>query len=465
MFMHDDFLLNSKTARVLYHEYAELMPIIDYHCHIDVKEITEDIHYDNITQAWIALDHYKWTAMRTNGISEKFITGEASDKEKFMAWSRTLPRCIGSPLYHRSHIELSKYFGFKKALSEETAEEAWRECNDQLQDGFSARKMIEKYNVKLISTTDDIFQKLIYHEKLAQSTGFRTKVIPTFRTDKLVNINKPAYKKAIKSLSEVTGQLIDDFQGLVDAMETRMSYFDALGCKSVDQALNSIPFTSYRSYEIDEILQKAITGEKLSEIDCMQYTSALLEAIAYSCQKRGWVLQLHCGAMRDKNTRLFNMLGDDVGGDCIGLFNNLNSLPDFFNHLDAQGKLPKTIIYSINPADNPIIDSTIGCFQTDEMVGKIQHGSAWWFNDHKLGIEAHIKSLSSMSVLGNYIGTLTDSRAFLNYSRHEYFRRILCNTLGQWVEQGEYPDDLNAVGNIVRDICYNNVNRYFGFDL
>lgn len=464
MFPSDDFLLHSAAARKLYHEHAEKMPIIDYHCHIDAREIAQDVHYENITQAWIALDHYKWTVMRTNGVEEKYITGSGTDKEKFFAWAAALPRCIGNPIYHRSHIELKNNFGFTKPLSPETAEEAWALCNAQLQGGLSARKLIQRANVQAIGTTDDILNDLAAHDQIAADPDFSVKVIPTFRTDPVVNIHLPGFASYITKLGEAAGCAITDFASLVQAIEIRMDYFAQRGCKSIDQALMYVPCHDFTMAQIDSIFQAAMAGKAPTEAEAALYINALLYEIAGACAKRGWVMQLHVGTKRDINTRLFKALKDDVGGDCIGDFNNLSSLPYFMDVLDQRGCLPKMVIYSINPADNPVLDSTIGCFQ-GEVPGKIQHGAAWWFNDTMYGIRNYIHSLANLSVLGNAIGALTDSRAFLTYSRHEYFRRILCDIIGAWVENGDYPADYSTVGGLVEDICFGNVNRYFGFGL
>jgi glucuronate isomerase len=464
MFVTDNFLLKNEAGRRLYHEYAEKMPIIDYHCHIDVREIAEDIRYDNITQAWIALDHYKWTAMRANGVPEKYITAEGADKEKFFAWAKTLPRCIGSPLYHRSHIELKNTFGFKKTLSLETAKEAWEHCNKRLQD-LSARKLIERANVQAIGTTDDILDDMSSHDKIAADPTFAVKVVPTFRTDPVMNIDLPGFAEYIGKLSGAAGCSIRNFTDLIKAIGIRMDFFAQRGCKSIDQALTHVPCYKFDREEIDLIFQKALAGGKSDKREGAIYQNALLNEIAAACHSRGWVMQLHVGVKRDINTWLLQNVGVDVGGDCIGNYNNMSMLPHFMNELNERGCLPKMIVYSINPADNPVLDSMIGCFQNSEAVGKIQHGAAWWFNDTMYGIKNYINSLANLSLISNAVGWLTDSRAFLTYSRHEYFRRILCNIVGGWIEDGEYPGDLELVGGMIEDICFHNANRYFGFDL
>lgn len=466
MFIHEDFLLQSDTAKTLYHQYAEAMPLIDYHCHIDVKEVAADLAYDNVTQAWIDFDHYKWTVMRSCGIEEDRITGKGSDKEKFLAFAEALPRCIGNPMYHRSHMELKKYFGFDKLLCPETAGEAWEVCNRTIRENkLSVRKMITMSNVKLICTTDDPLDDLKAHEQLTADDSFPVQVLPGFRTDPLVNIEHRDFAAYIGRLGKATGTQVDSLDTLLAALRQRMDFFAAHGCRMNDQAVLPLPFEPWMPAQVDGILKRALAGEAVSAREMEVYRSALIFELAREIHRRGWVMQLHSGALRDINTRLLENVGVDVGGDCISGYSSILNLPHFFNALEQAGGLPKTIVYSIQPADNEMLDSMVGCFQTEEAKGKIQHGAAWWFNDNKKEIEHHLRSLASLGILPNFIGSLTDCRAYFGYSRQEYFRRILCSVMAEWIDAGEYPRDLELVGGFVQDICYNNVNRYFSFGL
>ncbi|MBE6024705.1 MAG: glucuronate isomerase [Cellulosilyticum sp.] len=465
-FMDKDFLLSNETAKTLYHEYAAKMPIIDYHCHINPAEIAENKQFKNITEVWLGGDHYKWRAMRSNGVDEKYITGDATDREKFQKWAETLPKTIGNPLYHWTHLELRKYFGYEGVLNGDTAEEVWNLCNEKLQSGnFCVRDIIEASNVKAICTTDDPVDTLEYHEQLAKDETCKVTVLPAWRPDKAVNIEKETFVAYIRQLSEVSEINITNLESLYVALNVRLDYFHERGCRVSDHGLDYVVYNPASDEEVDAILKKALAGEKVTFDEMEKYKTALLVFFGQAYHKRNWVLQLHYGAIRDNNKAMFAKLGPDTGFDCINTRNCAEGTAAYLNALAAKSALPKTIIYSLNPNDNASIGTILGCFQGPETAGKIQQGSAWWFNDTKQGMIDQMTSLANLSVLGNFVGMLTDSRSFLSYTRHEYFRRILCNLLGTWVENGEYPADMKALGEIVQDISFNNTNRYFGFNV
>ena len=428
-FMDQDFLLDTQTAKHLYHDYAEKMPIVDYHCHINPQEIYEDKKFDNITQVWLGGDHYKWRQIRSNGVDEKLITGsESSDREKFDAWAATLPKLIGNPLYHWSHLELQKYFGFNGHLSPESADEVWNLTKEKLAtDELSVRNIIRNSNVKVICTTDDPIDSLEWHIKLKEIKDLGFKVLPAWRPDKATNIEKPDFAQYIAKLSEVSGVSVKDFSSLKEA------------------------------------LKKRLAGEDVSLTEQYQFKTALLLALGKEYHRLNWVMQLHFGCKRNNNTAMFNKLGPDTGFDAISGYAPADQLADFLNALNVTGELPKTILYSLNPNDDAAIGTIIGCFQDSSIAGKVQQGSAWWFNDHYEGMRAQMKSLAALGCLGNFNGMLTDSRSFLSYTRHEYFRRILCQLIGEWVESGQYPNDEKALKELVENISYNNVMRYFEF--
>lgn len=465
-FMDKDFLLSTETAQKLFHEYAEDMPIVDYHCHINPREIAEDRKFDNITQVWLGGDHYKWRLMRSNGIDEYYITGGASDREKFQKWAETLEKAIGNPLYHWSHLELQRYFGYTGHLSGETAEEVWNLCNAKLQeDRMSVRNIIRQSNVKLICTTDDPVDTLEWHKMLAADKSFEVKVLPAWRPDKAMNLEKSEYKAYIAKLSEVSGIEVTDFASLQTALRNRMDYFAKIGCCISDHALEYIMYAPAAPEEIDTIFQKALHGDVVTRGEEMKFKMAFMQFVAGEYHKRNWVMQIHYGCKRDNNKAMYAKLGPDTGYDCINNYAPSAQTADFLNDLESADSLPKTVLYSLNPHDNETIASIIGCFQETEAMGKIQHGSAWWFNDHKTGIIAQMTSLANLGLLSNFIGMLTDSRSFLSYTRHEYFRRILCEMIGDWVENGEYPADYKVLEEIVKGISYNNAMKYFGFEV
>jgi glucuronate isomerase len=464
-FMDKDFLLSTDSAKALYHTYAENMPIVDYHCHINPQEIYEDRKFDTITQIWLGGDHYKWRQMRSCGVDERYITGDASDREKFQKWAEILPRLIGNPLYHWSHLELQRYFGYTGHLNGNTAEEVWNLCNKKLQeDSMSVRNLIRQSNVKLICTTDDPADTLEWHQKIASDSTFEVKVLPAWRPDKAMNIEKPDFAAYMEKLSAVSGVEIKDFASLKTALKNRMEYFTSQGCGVSDHALEYVMYAPVDEAELDMIFANGLSGKAISKEDELKYKTAFMLFAAKEYNRMGWVMQLHYGCKRDNNAMAFENLGPDTGFDCINNYAPSAQMADFLNALSATDEIPKTIIYSLNPNDNASIGTILGCFQS-KFPGKIQQGSAWWFNDHKTGMTDQMISLANLGCLGNFIGMLTDSRSFLSYTRHEYFRRILCELVGGWVENGEYPDDQDSLKEIIEGISFNNAIKYFNFEV
>lgn len=461
-FLDHNFLLNSPTAIYLYHNYASKLPIIDYHCHLNAKDIAQDIKFENITQIWLGGDHYKWRLMRWAGVEEQYITGEASDKEKFLMWAQTLSKAIGNPLYHWSHLELQRYFDYKGVLNKNTAEEVWNLCNEKLAQ-MSVRNIIKKSNVTHICTTDDPVDSLEGHRQIAEDSTFSVKVYPSWRPDKAMNLEKQDYLQYLDKLSSVSGISIDSFDMLMKALKERMKFFHSMNCRISDHGIEYVMYVPTSEDNINKIFSKRLQGKPLSEEEILQFKTAFLISVGKMYHELGWVMQLHYGCKRDNNTAKFSTLGPDTGYDCINSYAPSAQLTDFLNDLCATDQLPKTIIYNLNPIDNAIIDSIIACFQDSSSVGKIQHGSAWWFNDNKEGMKEHMTSLANFGYLAGFVGMLTDSRSFLSYPRHEYFRRILCDLLGTWVEKGEYPQDYDTLGEIVSNISYYNAKDYFGF--
>lgn len=461
-FMDENFLLRTETARKLYHSFASDMPIIDYHCHINPQEIYEDRKFDNITQIWLGGDHYKWRLIRSNGVCEDEITGNSDDYTKFMNFARMLPKAIGNPMYHWTHLELKKYFGYEGILNENTAKEVWDLCNAKLaSDDMSVRNIILKSNVKMIGTTDDPIDSLEWHKKLRDEGKFPVAVLPSYRPDKAVNIEKAGFTDYIEKLSAVSEIEIKSVEDVKAALSKRLDYFCELGCRATDHGLDYIVYEETSDAQVEAVFAKAIAGEKITQLEADKYKTAVMLHLGREYARRGIVMQLHYGAQRNTNSAMFERLGPDTGFDCISVRDCGSAITRFLNALQKEDLLPKTILYSLNPHDNELLGTIIGAFQGTEIAGKIQHGSAWWFNDTKTGMEAQLKSLANLSVLGNFIGMLTDSRSFLSYTRHEYFRRILCNLIGEWVENGEYPADHLALEEIVRGICYNNASKYF----
>ncbi len=467
-FMDADFLLKTETAKLLYHNYAAKLPIIDYHCHVPPKEIAEDKRYQNITELWLGGDHYKWRAMRANGIDETYITGNASDYEKFRAWASTMPKLIGNPLYHWTHLELQRYFGYEGILNEETCDGVWSLCNEILEDpNMSARQIIKKSGVVLLCTTDDPADSLEYHTLLQNDASFDRKVLPAFRPDKGLNIERAGYAAYIAQLGTAANLAITDLDSLKAAYRQRMDFFSALGCRTADHGFDEyIPFVpEANDYKANEIFKKALSGVPATMDEMRLFKTSMLSFFAKEYTERGWVMQLHFGVLRNVNPMMFDAIGPDTGFDIIGGANCITDIAHLLGALSKRGALPRTILYSINPADNAGLDALIGAFQENSGgIPRLQHGAAWWFNDNKAGMRAQLRSLANMSVLGNFVGMLTDSRSFISYPRHEYFRRILCDVLGEWVEMGEYPLDIESLAQMVCDISYNNTKNFFGFE-
>lgn len=461
-FMDDDFLLKTETAQHLYHDYAKQMPIIDYHCHLSPKEIYEDQSYENITQVWLGSDHYKWRQMRSNGVEEAYITGDASDREKFQKWAETLEVAIGNPLYHWSHLELKKYFGYDGHLCSDTAEEVWKLCNERLQNGLTAREMIRISGVEVICTTDDPVDSLEWHQKIA-AEDWQVKVLPTFRPDRAMNVEKEDYLDYLGRLEEASGMTIGSFRDLILALNNRMDYFCKNGCKVSDHGLEYVMYEPATPEEIEKIFSDRRHGVELNTLQLRQFKTAFMIEMGKAYGDKKWVMQLHYGVIRDLNKRVYHSLGADAGIDAINNYAPARELGQYLNALNSTDKLPKTILYSLNPKDNEVIGTIMGCFQDSQAAGKLQHGSAWWFNDHKSGMIEQMTSLANLGLLGNFVGMLTDSRSFLSYTRHEYFRRIVCNLVGEWVENGEYPQDEKALKQIIQGISHDNAKSYFGF--
>ena len=460
-FLSKDFLLTNPTAVKLYHEHAAKMPILDYHCHIDPKDIYEDRRFENITQVWLGGDHYKWRIMRSNGVTEDFITGSAPDREKFQKFAEALPRAIGNPMYHWCHLELKNFFGYEGVLNGETAQEVWDLTLAKLAEpAFSARGLIERSNVAMVGTTDDPCSDLQYHKRLAES-GFSAKVCPSFRPDPALNLHKPGFAAYIAKLSAASGVAIGCAADVAKALTARIDYFNENGCRASDHGLDYIMYRPADEAQIEAAFQKAMAGEALTRDEIEGYQTCLLLHCGREYARHGWAMQLHFSCMRNPNSRMLAALGPDTGFDCMAVTDSCAALYGLMDAWERDGKLPKTILYSLNPADDQWIDTLLGAFQGSEIPGKIQHGSAWWFNDNKTGMTNQLTSLAHLGVLGNFIGMLTDSRSFLSYARHEYFRRILCNLIGTWVENGEYPADMDFLGKLVEDISCNNAKRYF----
>ena len=465
-FMNQDFLLSTETAKTLYHEYAEKMPVLDYHCHINPREIAEDRQFENITQVWLGGDHYKWRFMRSCGVDEYYITGGASDKEKFMKWAECVGKAIGNPLYHWSHLELQRYFGYHGALSAKTAEEVWELCNKKLAEpSMSVRNIIKQSNVTLICTTDDPIDSLEWHKMIAEDASFDVKVLPAWRPDKAMNIEKPEYIDYLNKLSAVSGVEIKNFEDLKKALSNRMDFFSSMGCSVSDHALEYVMYAPADEVEIESIFAKRLSGGTITRDEELKFKTAFMMFVGSEYTKRDWAMQLHYGCKRDNNTTMYNRLGPDTGYDCINNYAPSMQMADFLNAMNEAGGLPRTILYSLNPNDNQAIGTILGCFQDSTAVAKIQQGSAWWFNDHKTGMQDQMISLANLGNLSGFVGMLTDSRSFLSYTRHEYFRRILCNLIGGWVENGEFPQDFEILGDIVKNISYNNAVNYFKFDI
>lgn len=462
-FMDEHFLLSTKTAQHLFVDYAKDMPIIDYHCHLSPQEIAEDIHFKNITELWLGGDHYKWRQMRSNGVEERYITGDASDREKFQKWAETLEMAVGNPLYHWSHLELQRYFGYDGILNGETAEEVWQQCNGRIKQ-MSARQLIVDSNVEILATTDDPADDLRWHKQIAEDDSFSVKVLPTFRPDKAIAIEKDSFVSYIETLAKAADCEIRSFEELKSVLRQRMDFFGKWGCCISDHGLEHVMWLEATDEQAEQVFAKKMAKQELTLEEIEQYKLRMLLFLGKEYHHRGWVMQIHYGVKRDNDKRRWEQLGVDTGFDSIATSAPIGQLADFLNALAYTQQLPKTILYSLNPIDNAAIDALIGCFQTAEAVGKIQHGSAWWFNDNKTGMMEQMTSLANLGLLGNFVGMLTDSRSFLSYTRHEYFRRILCELIGGWVENGEYPQDERALCKIIQGISYKNAKKYFDYE-
>ena len=463
-FLDENFLLNSETAKYLYHEFAASMPIIDYHCHLDPKQIADDIQFESITQLWLSGDHYKWRAMRGNGVDESFCTGNKTDFKKFEKWSETVPYTLRNPLYHWTHLELQRYFNIDEILNPASAKKIYEECNTKLSTPeFSVRSLLKKMNVQVVCTTDDPIDSLEHHKKI-NDDKFEIKVLPAFRPDKAISVddakNFNNYADKLEAVSNIT---INNYEDYLQALKSRHDFFSAAECSVSDHGLEYIYAEDYNEQEIKNAFLKIRSGKDLNGEEKLKIKSALLFEFALWDHEKGRVQQFHLGAMRNNNSRMMQLLGTDTGWDSIGDFSQARSLSKFFSKLDSNNKLAKTIIYNLNPSDNEIMATMIGNFNDGSIAGKTQWGSAWWFLDQKDGMIKQLNTLSNMGLLSRFVGMITDSRSFMSYPRHEYFRRILCNLFGKEIENGELPNDLNWAGKIIKDICYFNAKNYFGW--
>lgn len=464
-FMGEDFLLDTEIARILFREGAQDTPIFDWHCHLSPKEIYEDQEPEDIAALWLGGDHYKWRAMRSYGIEERYITGDASGYEKFKAYASIMPACIGNPLYHWSHLELRRYFGINEILSERTADAIWAHANEKIHaGGFTPRRLIEKSNVAVLCTTDDPADTLEYHQLLQAEESFHCRVLPAFRPDKALGIEQPGFPEWIAALEKTAGEGVSSFAALCDVLKKRIAFFDSLGCRASDHAFGRVPYAEATQLQLEEIFEKGVTGEPLTQWEMDAYRTALLQVLAREYARLGWGMELHIGPMRNNNTRMFRALGPDTGFDSCADDMAAYNLSRLLDSLDAEGNLPRTVLFALNPKDNYVLSTMLGNFQNSDAPGKLQFGSAWWFNDHIDGMREQMRTLANTGVLGRFVGMVTDSRSFLSYPRHEYFRRILCGLLGDMVEAGWYPAEMDALTQIVKDISYYNAVRYFGIE-
>ena len=461
-FINEDFLLHSETSKKLYKTFANKMPIIDFHNHLNPKDIYEDKKYNNISDIWLKDDHYKWRAMRTYGVNEDAITGSASPYDKFLSWSETIENLIGNPLYHWTHLELKNYFGIDKVLSPNTADEIWKECNEKLKSpNYSIRNLLNMQNIEVLCTTDDPIDDLKYHKKI-KNDNFKIKVLPTFRPDRALDIERVDFNIYIKDLEEKTGKRLSSVSNLIQSLKERLLFFIENGCIISDHSIEDTFIVTASKEEVDIIFKNKLSGQKISSIDCAKYRGFLLKELGHEYYKNKIVMQLHIGALRNNSSRILKEIGSDSGIDSINDFNYSKSLSELLNHLDNTNELPKTILYCLNPKDLTMLSTMCGNFQSNNLniKGKIQLGAPWWFNDTKLGIENHIDILSSTGMISTFIGMLTDSRSFLSFPRHEYFRRILCNKIAMLVENGEYPPNFDYLGKLIENICYYNCKNY-----
>ncbi len=471
-FMNKDFLLQTETARHLYHDYAAKLPLIDYHCHLNPREIYEDRRFEDLAQVWLgglqpdgtyAGDHYKWRLMRSNGVAESYVTGTEDGYARFLKFTEALELAIGNPMYHWCHLELQRFFGITEPLTTESAPHIWEQCNRLLQNDpeMTARGLIRKANVAMIGTTDDPIDDLSWHKKLAEDESFTTVVAPSYRPDKAVNIHKAGWQDYMQQLSASVGRPLNTMADVLSALEERLQHFKNHGCRASDHGLDYVPYQNYTVEQADAVYQKALRGQQLTTAEIEGYQTVILKHLGGCYSRMGIVMQIHYSCLRNNNARIFKAQGGDTGVDAIAQNTCGGNVSHLLSDLDEAGACPKVILYSLNPADNAQLGSLIGCFQDSTCPGKIQHGSAWWFNDNKTGMTEQMTSLANLGILGNFIGMLTDSRSFLSYPRHEYFRRILCNLIGTWVENGEYPANEKALKKIVEGISFYNAKRYF----
>lgn len=462
-FIHDNFLLENKYAEELYHNYSKNQPIIDYHNHLPPQQIAEDTIFGNLTKVWINGDHYKWRAMRTLGVNEQFITGNGSDKDKFLNWAKTVPYTMRNPLYHWTHLELARYFDIYDLLDDKSAERIYAETSEKLSSpDYSTRNLLKKVNAELVCTTEDPTDNLEYHQKLATS-DFRVKVSTAFRPDKAILINNEGYNTYINTLGSTAGIEINSYAELCSALKNRIEYFHSNGCRLCDHGLDQIYFENFTESDVAAIFKKKREGKEITNDEALKFQSAILLFLSETYHEFGWVQQFHLGALRNNNARMHRILGPDTGWDSIGDYPQAQKLSQFLNALDSKDKLAKTIIYNLNPADNEVMATMIGNFNDGSVKGKVQFGSGWWFLDQKDGMTKQLNALSNMGLISCFVGMLTDSRSFLSFPRHEYFRRILCNLLGDEIKRGELPNDMEWIGKMVADISYHNAKEYFNF--
>ncbi len=461
-FMREDFLLENNTARVFFHDYAKHVAIFDYHCHLNPKEIYEDKRFEDLSELWLGGDHYKWRLMRANGISEELITGAANGYEKFLAFSSCMPYAIGNPLYHWSHLELQRYFNIYEPINSKNAPCIWERANERIkEEGFSVRQLIRQSNVIALCTTDDPADDLQYHILLKADKTFETKVLPAMRPDKALNILSADFSRYIEILAKSADMKIQDFNGLCQALRQRIDFFDEVGCRASDHDFTYLPYEDFTQEEADGIFKRALRGEAITVKEADKYKTALMVFLGSEYRKKNWVMELHIGALRSNSSRSLAKLGINTGFDSINDSDMAVKLSRLLDHMDRDDSLPKTVFFSMNPKDNWILATMAGNFQSEETISKLQLGTAWWMQDHRDGMEEQMRVFANTGLLGRFIGMLTDSRSFISYTRHEYFRRILCNLVGRWIENGEYPEDLEAAGGIIQDICLNNARGYF----